>query len=175
MGRPSDNRDELVEELRARTRSLERSLDEGEESRKSADAIIAQLTQANTTLSERLRELEVPSEQQAPSASPSVLRGSIVEGGKEAVRLLVGGIAALVVGVPSALASLISYFNDAPSLTILTAVLAFFGILGGLVGIYFGIKASADARESTYRVIEEANAAAERALQELREEPRDNG
>jgi phage shock protein A len=39
-------------------RSLERRLDEEGESRRRADTIIAQLTQANTALNERLRELE---------------------------------------------------------------------------------------------------------------------
>lgn len=66
---PSSGREkqELIDELRDRVRSLERRLDEGEESRKRADTIIAQLTQANVALNERLRELESGA---APAQSP---------------------------------------------------------------------------------------------------------
>jgi excisionase family DNA binding protein len=58
QGQSTSERDELVGELRDRVRSLERRLDEERESRRRADTIIAQLTQANTALSKRLRELE---------------------------------------------------------------------------------------------------------------------
>ena len=55
-------RDELVGELRDRVRSLERRLDEERESRRRADTIIAQLTQANAALAARVPELEAPQE-----------------------------------------------------------------------------------------------------------------
>jgi len=48
-------------------RSLERRLDEERESRRRADTIIAQLTQANAALAARVPELEPPREQ--PEAS----------------------------------------------------------------------------------------------------------
>jgi hypothetical protein len=69
MDRPSDGTDELIVELRDRIRSLERRLEEGEESRKRADAIIARLTEANVALNERLRELEPPTQRPALSES----------------------------------------------------------------------------------------------------------
>jgi len=169
LGRSSTNRDELVEELRDRNNSLERRLDEERESRRRADTIIAQLTQANTALTERLRELEAPSEHDQSSAAPSLLRGSWEEGAKEATRLLVGGIAALVVvAIPSAFTAVISYFNDATTLAVLSTLLAFFGALTGLVGTYFGIKYNADARERSHRIAEEA-------VQEARGAPRADG
>jgi hypothetical protein len=60
---PSEaDRDELVGELRDRVRSLERRLDEERESRRRADTIIAQLTQANAALAARVPELEAPQE-----------------------------------------------------------------------------------------------------------------
>jgi len=150
---PRNDRDELVEELRDRIRSLERRLDDERESRKRADAIIAQLTQGT-------------------EASPSVLRGSVEEGGKEITRRLVGGILGLAVYIPSATTAVISYFNDAPTLTVLSALFAFFGLV---VGTYFGIKASADTAESVQRIAAEASAAAERAAQEARGKPREDG
>jgi len=71
MGRPSDERDELTEELRDRVRSLERHLEEGEESRRRADSVITQLTQANIALNERLRELEnAPASPVSPQKAP---------------------------------------------------------------------------------------------------------
>ena len=59
-------RDELVGELRDRVRSLERRLDEERESRRRADTIIAQLTQANAALAARVPELEAPQERPGP-------------------------------------------------------------------------------------------------------------
>jgi hypothetical protein len=56
--RSETDRDELVGELRDRVRSLERRLDEERESRRRADTIIAQLTQANAALAARVPELE---------------------------------------------------------------------------------------------------------------------
>jgi hypothetical protein len=62
------DRDELVGELRDRVRSLERRLDEEMESRRRADTIIAQLTQANAALAARVPELDGPQEaSEAPS------------------------------------------------------------------------------------------------------------
>jgi hypothetical protein len=169
LGRSSTNRDELVAELRDRNNSLERRLDEERESRRRADTIIAQLTQANTALTARLRELEAPSEHVQSSAAPSLLRGSWEEGAKETARLLVGGIAALmVVAIPSAFTAVISYFNNATTLAVLSTLLAFFSALTGLVGTYFGIKSSADTQERSRRIAEEA-------VQEARGEPRVDG
>jgi hypothetical protein len=52
----------LLEELRDRVRSLERRLDEERESRRRADMIIAQLTQANAALATKVPELEASQE-----------------------------------------------------------------------------------------------------------------
>jgi len=59
-------RDELVEELRDRVRSLERRMDEEREARRRADTIIAQLTQANAALAARVPELPPASSQEPP-------------------------------------------------------------------------------------------------------------
>jgi hypothetical protein len=68
----SGDQDALVVELRDRIGSLESRLDEGRESRRRADTIIAQLTQANVALTERLRELEAPQEpRETPSPTPT--------------------------------------------------------------------------------------------------------
>jgi hypothetical protein len=74
VGKPRDDRDELVEELRDRVRSLERRLDDEGESRRRADTIIAQLTQANAALTEQLREIESPqtTEKAAQDAAEAV-------------------------------------------------------------------------------------------------------
>jgi hypothetical protein len=164
--RSGDDRDRLVEELRDRVRSLERRLDEAEASRRRADGMIERLTQ----------------EQHESSASPSVWRESVEEGGKETARRLVGGIAALVVGAASFPASLISYFNNATILTVLITLLAFFAILTGVVGTYYGVKHTSDVSERARRVMEEANVraeeanvAAERAAQEAAGEPQEDG
>ncbi len=61
-GTASMARDELVDELRDRVRSLEGRLDEEREARRRADTIIAQLTQANATLAARVPELEASQE-----------------------------------------------------------------------------------------------------------------
>jgi hypothetical protein len=53
---------ELIEEMRSRISSLENQLSEERESRRRADTIIAQLTQANAALAARVPELEAPSE-----------------------------------------------------------------------------------------------------------------
>jgi len=80
------DRDRLVEELRDRINSLERRIDEERESRRRADTIIAQLTQANVALNERLRELEAPSESPEGPQSAAEGRGSgeTRPGGEEA-------------------------------------------------------------------------------------------
>lgn len=52
---------ELVDELRDHIRFLRGQLDEERESRRRADTIIAQLTQANASLARRVPELEAPS------------------------------------------------------------------------------------------------------------------
>jgi hypothetical protein len=53
-------KDELVEELRNRVRSVERRLDEAEASRRHADHIIAQLTRTTEEQARAIRELEAP-------------------------------------------------------------------------------------------------------------------
>ncbi len=79
------DRDPLVEELRDRIRSLERRLDEEGESRRRADTIIAQLTQANAFLARRVPELEAPQESreapQTPAEAPGGVGGREDEGG----------------------------------------------------------------------------------------------
>jgi cell division septum initiation protein DivIVA len=164
-----DTRDELIDELRDRIRSLERRLDEGEDYRRRTDTIIAQLTQANAALNDRLRELEV-SAAQAPPASG----GAVEEARKEVARRLVGGVFGLAIFIPSSITSVISYFNGASAATILAAASAVFGLLL-LVGTYFGIKASAEASAETQRIAAEANITAERAAREAQQELRDDG
>ena len=61
-GDQTDDPIELISELRDRISSLERQMDEERESRRRTDTIIVQLTQANTALTDRLRELEAPSQ-----------------------------------------------------------------------------------------------------------------
>jgi len=51
---------QLVEELRDQVRYLRVQLDEERESRRRADTIIAQLSQANSALARRVPELEAP-------------------------------------------------------------------------------------------------------------------
>jgi len=53
-------KDELVEELRNRVRSVERRLDEAEASRRRADHIIAQPTRTTEEQARAIRELEAP-------------------------------------------------------------------------------------------------------------------
>ena len=60
QGRSETDRDELVGELRDRIAYLERQVGEERESRRRADTIIAQLTQANAALAARVPELEAP-------------------------------------------------------------------------------------------------------------------
>src|SRR5215217_1062204 len=86
QGRSETDRDELVVELRDRVRSLERRLDDEGESRRRADTIIAQLTQANTALNERLRELEAPqtSEKATQDAAEAVAKGPSMPGARGA-------------------------------------------------------------------------------------------
>ncbi len=66
---------------------MKRRLDEEQESRKRADTIIGQLTQSNTALTDRLRELEAPSGQResAEEAARRVLAkaSTAVEGQPE--------------------------------------------------------------------------------------------
>ncbi len=61
-GDQTDDPIELISELRDRISSLERQMDEERESRRRTDTIIVQLTQANSALTDRLRELEAPSQ-----------------------------------------------------------------------------------------------------------------
>jgi phage shock protein A len=62
---------ELIEEMRDRISSLENQLAEARESRRRADTIIAQLTQANAALAQRVPELEAPADAaQEPRGSP---------------------------------------------------------------------------------------------------------
>jgi hypothetical protein len=82
---------------------------------------------------------------------------------------LVGGIAGLLLAIPASVAGVISYFNNAPTETMLAFSVALFGTVGGLVGTYFGIKSSSDTSERAQRIIREANTRAEQANQEARE------
>ena len=56
----------LVEDLREQVRYLRSILSEERETRRRTDAIIAQLTQANAALTQRITEIEAPREQAAP-------------------------------------------------------------------------------------------------------------
>ena len=62
QGRSETDRDELLGELRDRIAYLERQVGEERESRRRADTIIAQLSQANAALAARVPELEAPPE-----------------------------------------------------------------------------------------------------------------
>ena len=55
-------RDLLVEDLREQVHFLRSVLNEERDARRRADTIIAQLTQANAALAQRVPELEAPSE-----------------------------------------------------------------------------------------------------------------
>lgn len=137
----NDGRDELLDSKDETISILRDQLREEREARRRADAIITQLTQA-------------------PSAPPSVLRGSVEEGGKETARRLVGALAGSIIAGPASLGAVISYVNNAPTLTVLSGV---FALAGTLFGAYFGIKASQDAAEKTQREAEKADQAGERA------------
>jgi hypothetical protein len=56
----------LVEDLREQARYLRWILSEEREARRRADTIIAQLTQVNAALTQRIPEIEAPREQEAP-------------------------------------------------------------------------------------------------------------
>jgi hypothetical protein len=60
----------LVEDLREQVRYLRSILSEEREARKRADSMIAQLTQANAALTQRIPEIEAPREQQAAQEPP---------------------------------------------------------------------------------------------------------
>jgi phage shock protein A len=71
---------ELIEEMRDRISSLENQLAEARESRRRADTIIAQLTQANAALAQRVPELEAPADAaQEPRESPETVAEGTVE------------------------------------------------------------------------------------------------
>jgi excisionase family DNA binding protein len=60
----------LVEDLREQVRYLRSILSEEREARRWADTIIAQLTQANAALTQRIPELEASRQQEAPQEPP---------------------------------------------------------------------------------------------------------
>jgi hypothetical protein len=62
---------ELIEEMRSRISSLENQLSEERESRRRADTIIAQLTQANAALAARVPELEAAESHEKPAQAPA--------------------------------------------------------------------------------------------------------
>src|SRR5215216_5390016 len=62
---------ELIEELHSRISSLEYQLSEERESRRRADTIIAQLTQANAALAARVPELEAAESYEDGSEEPA--------------------------------------------------------------------------------------------------------
>jgi phage shock protein A len=62
---------ELIEEMRSRISSLEYQLSEERESRRRADTIIAQLTQANAALAARVPELEAAESYEDGSEEPA--------------------------------------------------------------------------------------------------------
>jgi phage shock protein A len=62
---------ELIEEMRSRISSLEHQLSEERESRRRADTIIAQLTQANAALAARVPELEAAESYEDGSEEPA--------------------------------------------------------------------------------------------------------
>jgi len=68
----------LVEDLREQVRYLRSILSEEREARRRTDDIIAQLTQANAALTQRITEIEAPREQvapQGPSGGPQSAGG----------------------------------------------------------------------------------------------------
>ena len=137
---PPEDRNELVGELRDRVRSLERRLDEERESRRRADNIIAQLTQATAALTERsCKCASGPPADHGAEVEPSVLRGAIAEAANELARRIVGLVISNFLAVPSWVLAVISFFNA-------NLVLGFIGlavaVVSTLVGLYHGIKAS---------------------------------
>ena len=62
---------ELIEEMRGRISSLEHQMSEERESRRRADTIIAQLTQANAALAARVPELEAAESYEDGSEEPA--------------------------------------------------------------------------------------------------------
>jgi hypothetical protein len=76
-------KDERIEELREQVHHFREVLAEERDARRRADTIIAQLTQANAALAQRVPELEPPREQEAPQEPPggpqSAAAGSVRE------------------------------------------------------------------------------------------------
>ena len=70
-GEQPDLARELIEEMRSRISSLEHQLSEERESRRRADTIIAQLTQANAALAARVPELEAAESYEDGSEEPA--------------------------------------------------------------------------------------------------------
>jgi excisionase family DNA binding protein len=66
----------LVEDLREQVRYLRSILSEEREARRRADTIIAQLTQANAALTQRIPELEAPAGERPPDAPRGAAGGA---------------------------------------------------------------------------------------------------
>jgi hypothetical protein len=131
---------DLVGELRDRVAYLERQVGEERESRRRADTIIAQLTQANTTFSER---------QRPPTAEVSAQGGSDTWWEKIAKSTLPAVAGPLATAVVSGFITLLATIEGATVVALFgfaAVVLSVLGLVVGLVGTFFGVKASADAR-----------------------------
>jgi hypothetical protein len=166
QGRSETDRDELVVELRDRVRSLESRLDEEGESRRRSDTIIAQLTQANAALTERLRELEavagVPATQGAGEAaeSPTEPRWMRSKWANWLIPVLLSYV--LPIGI-TALGTVWVYIR-AINEQVPTAVLGTIATLVAVgISMYFGIRSTSKTTERAQREVEEANLRVERA------------
>ncbi len=71
----SDHARDLVEQMQDQIDDLRRRLDQSEESRRRADTIIMQLTQANATLAARVPEIEASPHEEPPRAPESAREG----------------------------------------------------------------------------------------------------
>ena len=138
QGRSETDRDELVVELRDRVRSLERRLDDEGESRRRADTIIAQLTQANAALAEQLRELEALTDDNEPDTPQEAEDGPVPERSRlNSLFGVLAGITALVSFAGTLLAagggfvySILSAIYGDQIIAIVSALIGLLGSIG---------------------------------------------
>jgi hypothetical protein len=145
------DRDELVVELRDRVRSLERRLDEEGESRRRADTIIVQLTQANAALTERMRELEPPAEERhLVERRPEVPKEEPADDTpprpwwQETLKTALPTVAPLITAAVSGFGSIFAAAEGAIALAVGSFAIA---VTAAVIGGSFGIKLLIEHRE----------------------------
>jgi hypothetical protein len=180
QGRSETDRDELVVELRDRVRSLESRLDEEGESRRRSDTIIAQLTQANAALTERLRELEAPQSPSEPVQEPAEAVAGVpaTQGAGEAAESpteprwmrskwanwLIPVLLSYVLPIGITALGTVWVYIRAINEQVPTAVLGTIATLVAVgISMYFGIRSTSKTTERAQREVEEANLRVERA------------